>query len=42
VAVKFKSGIGGMTNDLGDTPSARFKVAVKSGAGPLAIKKRCC
>ncbi len=40
VAVKFKSGVGSMTNDLGDTPSAAFKVEVKSGAGSLAIKKR--
>ncbi|MDO8805756.1 MAG: hypothetical protein Q7R35_15155 [Elusimicrobiota bacterium] len=40
VAVKFKSGVGSMTNELGDTPSAPFKVEVKSGAGSLAIKKR--
>jgi len=40
VAVKFKSGVGSMTNELGDTPSAPFKVEVKSGAGSLAVKKR--
>lgn len=40
VAVKFKSGVGSLTNELGDTPSAPFKVEVKSGAGSLAIKKR--
>lgn len=40
VAVKFKSGVGSLTNELGDTPAAAFKVEVKSGAGSLAIKKR--
>jgi len=40
VAVKFKSGVGSLTNELGDTPSAPFKVEVKSGAGSLTIKKR--
>jgi hypothetical protein len=40
VAVKFRSGAGSMTNELGDNPSAPFKVEVKSGAGSLIVKKR--
>lgn len=40
VAVKFKSGAGSLTNELGDSPSAAFKAEVKSGAGSLAVKKR--
>lgn len=35
-----KAGVGSMTNELGDDPSAPFKINVKSGAGSLNIKKR--
>lgn len=39
VHASYKAGVGSMSNELGDDPSASFKINVKSGAGSLDIKK---
>lgn len=39
IQTNFVSFGGKMTNEIGDTKDAKFKVSVKSGAGNLHIKK---
>ena len=39
VHASYKAGVGSLNNELGDDPSAPFKIDVKSGVGSLNIKK---
>jgi len=39
IRTKFKSGMGHLTNDLGETPDANFLLSMNSGTGSLIVNK---
>ncbi|MBP9707531.1 MAG: DUF4097 family beta strand repeat protein [Oligoflexales bacterium] len=38
IKTNFKAGIGELTNELGDSPNAKFKLSMKTGSGYLNVK----